>query len=375
MAREVVILGVGMTKFGRVTGMHPKDMAREAGMMALDDAGVEYKDIQMAFCGKVNLPMGTGAECFGELGMTGIPVTSIEVACNSQTRAVMLAADLIMAGAYDMCMVIGVEKMPAGMVPLGADISDMPYEFVMGLLPFPGAYAMIANRHMHLYGTKPEHFAQAATKAHKNGSLNPNATYQQAYTLEEIMNSRMISDPITLYQCSANADGATATVLCSAETAKRYTSKPIFLCGWAGGAPMYTKGEVSPLLEGPIEMLAQNVYKMAGVGPQDVNVVQLHDAFSPGEVLIIEQLGFCPIGEGGPFVWECNTEIGGKLPVNTDGGLVSCGHPIGATGGRMIFELVSQLRGMAGPRQVKDPKVAMLENAGLGGVTVEMFKR
>ena len=187
MSDEVVVLGVGMTKFGRMTGRHPKDMAREAGMMALKDAGIGYKDVQMAFCGKVNLPMGTGAECFSELGMTGIPVTSIEVACNSQTRSVMLAADLISAGAYDICMVIGVEKMPRGMVPLGADISDMPYEFVMGLAPFPGAYAMMANRHTHMYGTKPEHFAKAASKSHKNGSLNPNAAYQEVYTGEDIL--------------------------------------------------------------------------------------------------------------------------------------------------------------------------------------------
>ena len=188
------------------------------------------------------------------------------------------------------------------------------------------------------------------------------------------MNSRMIADPITLYQCSANADGATATIVCSAEKAKQYTTNPIFLCGWAGGAPMYTKGEAALLLEGPVDMLGQKAHAMSGLGPKDVDVVQVHDAFSPGEIIVIEQLGLCPIGEGGPFVWEGNTKVGGKLPVNTDGGLVSCGHPIGATGGRMIFELVSQLRGLAGPRQINGPKVAMLENAGIGGVTVEMFK-
>ena len=309
---------------------------------------------------------------FAELGMTGIPVTNVEVACASQSRGVMLAADAIAGGIYELCLVIGLEKMPRGLVPIIGERSDLPYEFVMGLMPMPGAYAMMAQAHMHLYGTKMEHFAKAAEKAHRNGSLNPNATYQDVYTLEEIMNSRMIADPITLYMCSANADGATATVVCSKEKAKKYTTKPVRLIGWAGGTPMYVRGEPT-LSEGPTEMLGKKAYQMAGVGPEDIDVAQVHDAFSPGEIFAMEELGFCAKGEGGPFVWEGNTEINGKIPVNTDGGLVSCAHPIGATGGRMIAELSWQLRGLAGPRQVKDPKVTLLHNQGLGGTNVMIF--
>ncbi|MBE0414962.1 MAG: thiolase family protein [Dehalococcoidia bacterium] len=372
--KEVVILGVGITRFGRVTGRNPVEMAREAGLMALKDAGVDFRDIQAGFCAHVNQPMGTGADCFAELGMTGIPVTNVEVACASQSRGVMLAGDMIAAGIYDMALVIGVEKMPRGMVPLGGELSDMSYAFLMGLMPFPGTYAMTAQRHMHTYGTKPEHFGRAAEKSHRNSRLNPNATYQQVYTLEEIMSSRMIADPITMYMCSANADGATATVVCSREKAKKYTTRPVLLVGWAGGTPIYEKGE--PMLaEGPTELLGKKVYEMSGLGPKDVDVAQVHDAFSPGEIFAIEELGFCPKGEGGPFVWGGNTEINGKIPVNTDGGLVSCGHPIGATGGRMIAELSWQLRGMAGPRQVSgNPKVALLHNQGLGGTNVMIFK-
>ena len=369
----MVILGVGMTKFGRITGRNPLDMAREAGLMALKDAGVDYRDIQIGFCAHCNQPIGTGTDCFAELGMTGIPVTNVEVACASQSRGVMLAADMIAAGAYDLALVIGIEKMPRGMVPILGEQSDMSYPFLMGLMPMPGAYAMMAQRHMHTYGTKREHFAKAAEKAHRNGSLNPNATYREVYTLEEILNSRMIADPITLYMCSANADGATATVVCSKERAKRYTTKPMLLVGWAGGTPIYEKGE-GGLAEGPTELLGHKVYEMSGLGPEDVDVMQVHDAFSPGEIFALEDLGFCAKGEGGPFVWEGNTEINGKIPVNTDGGLVSCGHPIGATGGRMIAELSWQLRGLAGDRQVKDPKVALLHNQGLGGTNVMMFK-
>ena len=370
--KEVVILGVGMTKFGRVTGRNPMEMAREAGLMALKDAGVDYKDIQIGFCAHCNQPIGTGTDCFAELGMTGIPVTNVELACASQSRGVMLAAYMIAAGTYDMAMVIGIEKMPRGMVPILGEQSDMPYPFLMGLMPMPGAYAMMAQRHMHTYGTKREHFAKAAEKAHRNGSLNPNATYRDVYTLEQILNSRLIADPITLYMCSANADGATATVVCSKKMAKKYTTKPMLLVGWAGGTPVYEKGGM--LAEGPTEMLGHKVYDMSELGPKDIDVMQVHDAFSPGEIFTLEELGFCPKGEGGPFVWEGNTEIKGKIPVNTDGGLVSCGHPIGATGGRMIAELSWQLRGLAGERQVKNPKVALLHNQGLGGTNVMMFK-
>ena len=187
------------------------------------------------------------------------------------------------------------------------------------------------------------------------------------------MNSRMIADPITMYMCSANADGATATVVCSKEKAKKHTTRPVSLVGWAAGTPAYEKGE--PMLaEGPSEMLGKKVYDMSGLGPEDVHVAQVHDAFSPGEIFTVEELGFCPKGEGGPFIWEGNAEIDGKIPVNTDGGLVSCGHPIGATGGRMIAELCWQLRGQAGPRQVKNQKVALLHNQGLGGTNVMIFK-
>lgn len=307
------------------------------------------------------------------LRITGIPITNVEVACASHTRSVVLAAELISAGAYDTAMVIGIEKLPRGLVPVGGDPSDYNYDARMGLILAPGAYATRANRHMHLYGTKSEHFAQAAVKAHRNGSLNPNATYQDVYTLDEVLNSRLVADPITLYMCSANADGATVTVLCSKEKAKHYTTSPILLAGWAAGSAVYTGGEPT-LAEADEEHLAKKVYEMAGLGPQDVHVAQVHDAFSPAEIFVIEDLGFCSRGEGGPFVWEGNTEIGGKIPVNTDGGLVSCGHPIGATGGRMIAELVWQLRGQAGPRQLNNPKVAMLHNDGVGGVNMMIFK-
>lgn len=372
--KEVVILGVGLHPFGRQLGKSPEELMRVAGMNALKDAGVSFKDINAGFCAHCNLPIGTGMIGFAELGMTGIPVTNVEVACASGTRGVMLAADAILAGSIDMALVIGVEKMPAGMVPLTGDISDMPYEFLIGLMPMPGAYAMMAQRHMHLYGTKSEHFAKGASKNHKNATLNPNAAFKKEISVEEVLNSRLIADPITLYMSSANADGASAVVVCSKEKAKQYTTNPIYLSGWAGGTPIFREDDPT-MAEGPAEALAEKCYSMSGLSPKDVNVVQLHDAFSPAEIWLIEEMGLVPVGEAGPFVYEGNTEIGGKLPVNTDGGLVGRWHPLGATGGAMITELSYQLRGLAGPRQVKDPKVAMLENSGLGGMNMMVFHK
>jgi acetyl-CoA acetyltransferase len=372
---RVVILGVGLHPFGRFPEKSMNDLGRTAGLEALKDAGVDFRDIEAGFCGRVGgSRTGVGLGVFGELGQTGIPVTNVELACASCSRAIELAANAIIAGRHAMCMVIGVEKMGRGMLAVGVGPGgEVSFRGAMGLALMPGEYALMAQRHMSLYGTKPEHFAQVAVKSHKNGTLNPNAQYQVAITLEEVIKSRMIADPITLYQCCPTSDGASAVVLCSQEKARQYTTKPVYLTAWGGATPIYTPGEVT-LSEGPTELLAQKVYKMAGLGPADVDVAQVHDAFTPGEVFAVENLGFCEKGEGGPFVWEGNTEIGGSKPVNTDGGLLSRGHPMGATGGAMTTEIVRQLRGQAGPRQVANARVGILHNAGIGGIEIMTFQ-
>jgi acetyl-CoA acetyltransferase len=336
----------------------------------MKDAGVTYKDIQAGFCGRVVAGAGVGLNIFEELGSTGIPVTNVELACASSSRAAELAATAIKAGLYEMCMVVGVEKMQRGMLDVGGGSTS--FAGSMGLALLPGEYAMQARRHMALYGSKPEHFAQVSVKSHRNGCLNPYAQYQVQLSLEEVMNSRMIADPITLYQCCPTSDGASAVILCSEETARRYTTKPVYLSVSMGATPIYKPGELE-LSEGPTAWLAQKVYEKAGLGPDDVDVAQCHDAFTPGEVLTVEKLGFCKQGEGGVFVWEGNTEITGKKPMNTDGGLLSRGHPMGATGGAMITEIVRQLRGQADQRQVKNAKVGMIHNAGVGGVQVSIL--
>jgi len=370
---RVVILGVGLHPFGRFPEKSMTDLGRTAALEAMKDAGVSYNDIQAGYCGRVVASTGVGLNIFEELGSTGIPVTNVELACASSSRAAELAATAIKAGVHDMCMVVGVEKMPRGMLDLGrSGGGGMSFAGAMGLALLPGEYAMQARRHMALYGSKPEHFAQVSVKSHKNGCLNPNAQYQVQLSLEEVMNSRMVADPITLYQCCPTSDGASAVVLCSEDTARRYTTKPVYLAVSMGATPIYTPGELQ-LSEGPTAWLAKKVYEKAGLGPEDIDVAQCHDAFTPGEVLTVEKLGFCKEGEGGVFVWEGNTEITGKKPMNTDGGLLSRGHPMGATGGAMITEIVRQLRGEAGPRQVANAKVGMIHNAGVGGIQLSIL--
>jgi acetyl-CoA acetyltransferase len=370
---RIVVLGVGLHPFGRFPEKSISDLGRTAALEAMKDAGVEYRDIQAGYCGRVVASAGVGLGIFEELGSTGIPVTNVEVACASSSRAAELAVNGIKAGVHDMCMIVGVEKMGRGMLPVATSASgEVSFAGVMGLALLPGEYAAQAQRHMALYGSKPEHFAQVSVKSHRNGVLNPYAQYQISLTLEEVMNSRMVADPITLYQCCPTSDGGSAVILCSEETARRYTTKPVYLVASMGATPIYTPGEVN-LSEGPTAWLAQKVYEKAGMGPEDVDVAQCHDAFTPGEVLTVEKLGFCKEGEGGVFVWEGNTEITGKKPMNTDGGLLSRGHPMGATGGAMITEIVRQLRGEAGPRQVANAKVGMIHNAGVGGIQVSIL--
>lgn len=374
---EVVILGVGLHKFGRFEEKSIGDIGGEAALMALKDAGMSPKEIQFGFCAHVYQAMMTGLQVFNSIGITRIPVTNVEVACASGSRSVLLGAQAILSGECDTCMVVGVEKMGRGLIPItGMDWPSVAHESRLGVMATPTFYAYKAIRHMHDYGTKPEHFAYASVVSHRNGALNPYAQYQNEMTLEEVMNSRMISYPITLYQCSPTTDGASAVVLCSKKKAMQYTTKPVYLAAWEGGSPVHIKGEWEHDLEdAPTKIMAKKAYEKAGIGAEDIDVAQVHDAFSPGVIFEVEEVGFCPVGQGGPFVWEGNTEINGKIPVNTDGGLMSRGHPIGATGGAMIAELVRQLRGQAGPRQVKGPpKTALMQNSGGGGGNVMIFK-
>ncbi len=369
--RDVVVLGVGLHPFGRFPDRSLDDLARHAALAALDDAGITFREIEAGFVGRVGgtgPPVGVGTRIFSELGQHGIPITNIELACGSSSRALMHAADMIRAGSAETAMVIGVEKMERGMLQVGG-AGATSYASVMGLNVMPAAYAMRAQRHMEEYGTKPEHFAQVSVKAHRNAMHNPYAQYRVAITLEEVLGSRMVCDPLTLYQCCPTSDGASAVILASAARGRRHTASPVRLAAWAGGSPVYENGHEG-LGEGPTGAVARRAYARASIGPEDIDVTQVHDAFTPGEILTIEELGYVKPGDGGPFVFGGGTEITGKYPVNTDGGLLSRGHPMGATGGAMVTEVVRQLRGQAGARQVEGARAGLVQNAGIGGVNV-----
>lgn len=375
--REVCIIGVGLHKFGRWPEKSVSDMGREAIQAALDDAGAEFKDIQAGFSGRVQSVTGTGQYVFGEIGQTGILIDNVEKACASSSTAVRIATWVIGAGLYDVCLCTGVEKMQRGLVTAGIGGSEPPYAYLMGMFLMPAAYALRAQRHMRDYGSTPEMFAQVSVKSHKNATMNPYAQYQKEMSLEEILNARMISDPITLYMCSPSTDGASAAVICAKEVAHRFKGKPITITGWSSGTPEYKpKGVGGDVAEGFIARLACEAYEMAEVGPEDIDVCQVHDAFAPGEVFAVEELGFCAPGEGGKFIWDGKGDIDGERPVNTDGGLESRGHPMGATGIAQIAEIVWQLRGEAGPRQVPgDPKVGLTHNVGIGGCNIFVLKK
>jgi benzoylsuccinyl-CoA thiolase BbsB subunit len=377
--RDVVVLGAGLHRFGRFPDKSLQDLGREAIANALDDAGVPFPDIEVAYVGRVLAGMGAGLSVVSELGQTGIPVINIEMACASSTSAFREAYLAIANGVYDTALVVGFEKMQRGMLQVSESTS---FQTVMGLAVMPASYALQARRYMYEYGATPEMFAQVSVKSHRNGELNPYAQYQKAVTLEEVLASRMIADPVTLLQCSPTTDGAAAVVLCAADRAARYTAtRTMTVAGWATGSGRYERhsGEESgdELNAGEVGRLARLAYERAGIGPEDVHVTQVHDAFAPGEIFTIEGLGLVPQGEGARAVWEGRTEITGDIPVNTDGGLLSRGHPIGATGAAMVTEIFRQLTGEAGPRQVREGKATtgLIHNAGIGGINILVFKR
>jgi len=376
-SREVCIVGIGLHKFGRWPDKSAQDLTRVAIKAALEDAGAEFDQIEAGFSGCVQRVTGTGQRVFGQFRQKGILIDNVEKACASSSTAVRIATWAIAAGFYDVVLCTGVEKMQRGLVtgPVNPKLSN--YAQIMGMYLMPAEYAMRARRHMADYGSTAEMFGQVSVKNHKNATMNPFAQYQQEISLDEVMNGRMIADPITLYMCSPTTDGASATVLCAREVADKFKGQPITIAGWASGTPEYSPKSVGgDVAEGFIARLAKEAYELAEIGPEEIKVVQCHDAFSPGEVFAIEELGLCPNGEGARYVWEGKADINGEVGVNTDGGLESRGHPMGATGIAQLYEIVQQLRGTAGPRQVpNEPRVGVAHNVGVGGANILVLKK
>jgi benzoylsuccinyl-CoA thiolase BbsB subunit len=376
----VVVIGVAMTRFARHPDVPLDHLGREACWAALKDAELTPRDIQAIYCGHVFQGRIVGQQIVKGLGIAGTPVYNVENACASGSTALNLAWTAVASGSVDVALALGVEqlsKLGSGVIP--PDQNDL--EGLLGRTN-PATYALMARRHMYQYGTSIEQIAQVAVKAHEFGALNPCAQFQNRVTLEEVLGSRTIADPITLLQCCPTGDGAAAVVIASAEYARRKTTTPVTIAASAivSGYPKTAGDDIT--MHPTTVAAAKKAYETAGIGPSDVDVAEVHDAFAIGEIVHLEDLGFCPKGEGGPYVASGATGLHGRKPANTSGGLLTKGHPLGATGPGQIVELTCQLRGQAGARQVGAPKVALAHCMGgvifgrdAGVCTVHILKR
>ncbi|MDD4896635.1 MAG: thiolase domain-containing protein, partial [Atribacterota bacterium] len=368
---------VGITKFGELWEKSLRDIFVESALMAIDDCGVNK--IDSMYIGNFSGGLFVGQEHLSSLladylGCTSVPTTRIESACASGALALKQAFLEVASGFSDIVLAGGVEKMTdvdTGEATFGlAAAADREYEAFHGVT-FPGLYALIARRHMFEYGTTREQLAKVAVKNHKNGAKNPHAQFPFKVTLEQVLNSTLIADPLRLLDCSPISDGAASVIICPAERAKELTNKPvkIIVVGHATDTIALADRENITTLKATVEA-GKQAYKMAEIGPEDIDLAEIHDCFTIAEICAIEDLGFVKKGEGGRAVEEGLTDIDGKIPVNPSGGLKSKGHPVGATGIAQIVEVVTPLRGEAAARQVKNAKIGLTHNLGGSGGSV-----
>lgn len=369
--RAVYIAGIGIIKWGYFPERESYELAAESIINVLEDAAMEWKEIQAAYCGSVYQGTGSGHQAVKEIGLTGIPVVNIENACSSGSSAFRLAYQAVATGLYDTVLALGFEKMPKGALPSTA---FRPWQLKMGFNVQPANYALETREYMEKYGATEEDLALVSVKNRKNGALNPNARFQQPVTVEEILASRVIADPLRLLNCGPLADGAACMIL-TTEKKLKDRSKAVLvassvLTSGVYGEAVYQCGMAQsvkfPPEEGIIELSARQAYEIAGVGPEDIDVVQAYDSMAPGELWDLEKLGFCQPGEAPKLLRQGYFDLGGELPVNTDGGLMARGHPLGATGCAQIYEIALQLRGQAGPRQVPGAKIGLAHAMGAG---------
>ena len=391
MKRRVNVIGVGMTKFAK-PGSSPEyyEMAREAGTKALQDADIPYSEVEQAYAGYVYGDSTCGQRAVYELGLTGIPVVNVNNNCSTGSSALYLARQAIEGGLAECVLAIGFEKMEKG--ALGAKFNDREPPMgkhaqvmvdVQGFNQAPPAAQMFGGagrEYRWQYGTKKETFAQIAVKARKHASNNPYALFGQVLSLEEILASEEVFDPLTRFQCCPPTCGAGAAILCSDEFAKKHGIRnPVYIAAQSMTTDYASSfDERSMIKMVGYDMTAKaagQVYEAAGIGPEDVDVIELHDCFTANELLTYEGLGLCPEGGAEKFIWDGDNTYGGKYVTNPSGGLLSKGHPLGATGLAQCTELVWQLRGTAEKRQVEGARIALQHNLGLGGACVVTLYR
>jgi acetyl-CoA C-acetyltransferase len=383
----VSIVSAGLSKFGKREGMYGREIFAEAVKEAFDRCPKlnPKNDIQALFVGHMGESYEhqghTGATMADWAGLLHVPATRTEAACASSGAALRTAIQAVLSGLADVVMVGGVEKMThrttAEVTEFLAMASDYPFEQWHGIT-FPGLYALMATAHMHDYGTTEEQLAKVAVKNHYHGSLNPKAQIQKEITLENAMSSRVIAWPLKLYDCSLITDGASCLILTKPELAKKFTDLPVHIVGSGQASDtigLYERETLTSLEAAKIA--AKKAYDMAEMKPSDIDCAEVHDCFTIAEIIAYEDLGFCELGEGGELVEDGETKLGGRIPVNTSGGLKAKGHPVGATGTGQAYEMYLQLTGNADKRQVKDAAVGLTHNVGGSGATatVHLYRR
>jgi acetyl-CoA acyltransferase len=387
MTNKVYVVGVGMTKFekpDRRAGWDYPDMAKESGTKALADAGIDYTEVEQGYVGYVYGESTSGQRALYELGMTGIPIVNVNNNCSTGSTALYLAAQAIRGGLADCTIALGFEKMKPGSLSTSYDDRAQPMDkHVLAMAEiseaaFPAApwmFGAAGREHMKQFGTTAEHFAKIGHKNHKHSVNNPYAQFQESYTLDDILSARMIYEPLTKLQCSPTSDGSGAAIVASAEFVDRHglAAQAVEIVGQAMTTDFASTfdGTAKALIGYEMNVkAAQRVYDQCGLGPEDFQVIELHDCFSANELLLYEALGLCGPGEAAKLIDNGDTTYGGRWVVNPSGGLISKGHPLGATGLAQCAELNWQLRGAADKRQVDNVTAALQHNIGLGGAAV-----
>jgi len=381
--RKVAAVGVGMTKFSGKQDKTAVELFAEAAIDAINESNLKPKDIQALFMGNALSDFAEGqaqpqAFVADYIGAYNVPANKYENACASSSAAFRDAFMWVASGFYDIVLVGGAETAAKMGTPLAtrtfAMASDSRYEYPAGIT-FPGVFALLAHLYARKYDVPLEklkrQMAQITVNSHYYGARNPKAQFQKEITIDDVLSSFMVCQPLQLYDCCPFSDGGSAIVLASEEKAKKLTNKPVYVAGvgQASAGNLLSQKEYLPRLRSR-ELAAAQSYKMAGLSPRDIDVIELHDCFSIATIIALEGLGLFELGKSGEAVEKGETRIGGKLPVNPSGGLKAKGHPIGATGTAQVYEIVRQLRGECGERQVEGAKVGMTDTLGGDGGTL-----
>jgi acetyl-CoA acyltransferase len=365
---DVYVVGIDMIRFGRYPDRTVPDLAAESALLALDDAGLTIQDVQALYCGNLGQASGmVGQRMLAEIGQTGIPVTNVANACATGATAFRDAWMAIKAGVCDVVLAVGVEQMGKGL--LGGGSGGPSTEGLIGSGTMPAMFSHIGMEHARKYGTTFDQFARVSVKNHWHSTMNPKSMYRKETPLQEVMAAEMIAWPNTKLMCSVNVDGSAAAVLVSEAKMKTLGLQDRAVkvrASVMSSNPFQERQMAMPDFSSATRIAAKSAYEAAGIGPDDINLIELHDCFATAEIVHYENLGICADGEAGALINSGDTQLGGRIPVNVSGGLLSKGHPLGATGIANIYEVATHLRGKAGQRQVEGARFGLTHVVGGG---------